>query len=74
MMKNVADLSLEELEQLAGEAWSNAANEALAKGLPITGSQGGRRFCYHPGGRIEDLGPVETPEPASDGLGSRSVA
>ena len=74
MMKNVADLSLEELEQLAGEAWSNAANEALAKGLPITGSQGGRRFCYHPGGRIEDLGPVETPELTDNVLASKSVA
>jgi hypothetical protein len=74
MMKNVADLTVEELDQLAGEAWSNAANDALAKGLPITGSQGGRRFRYHPGGRIEDLGPVETPELTANVLASKSVA
>jgi len=73
-MKYVADLSVEELEHLAGEAWSNAAKEALAKGLPITGSEGGHRFLYHPDGRIEDLGPVETPGLASDRLGSKSVA
>jgi hypothetical protein len=73
-MKHVADLTVEELEQLAGEAWSNAAREALAKGLPITGSQGGRRVRHHPDGRIEDLGPVETPMFLHDGLASKSVA
>src|SRR5208282_3553471 len=58
MTKRVTDLTAEELELLAGEAWSNAAREALAKGLSVTGSRDGRRYRYHPDGRIDDLGPV----------------
>jgi hypothetical protein len=58
MSKRVVDLSPEELERLAGEAWSAAAQEARAKGLAVTGSRNGRRFRYHPDGRVEDLGPV----------------
>ncbi len=54
----MTDLSTEELELLAGEAWSSAAREALAKGLSVTGSRDGRRYRYHPDGRIDDLGPV----------------
>jgi hypothetical protein len=61
MSKRVIDLTAEELDRLAGEAWSAAAQEARAKGLPVTGSRDGRRFRYHPDGRIEDLGPVASP-------------
>jgi hypothetical protein len=65
MGKRVVDLTAEELEKLAAEAWSTAAREALAQGLSVTGSRDGRRYRYHPDGRIEDLGPV-APLPAED--------
>jgi hypothetical protein len=58
MGKRVIDLTDEELERFAAEAWSNAAQDALAKGLPVTGSHDGRLYRHHPDGRIEDLGPV----------------
>ncbi|MGD0026862.1 MAG: hypothetical protein ABSC37_19955 [Xanthobacteraceae bacterium] len=84
MTKRVTDLTARELELLAGEAWSNAAREALAKGLSVTGSRDGRRYRFHPDGRIDDLGPValealdttETAEPIKLGLGKprKSVA
>jgi hypothetical protein len=60
MSKRVTELSAEELEGLAQEAWSSAAREALAKGLAVTGSRNGRRYRYHPDGRIDDLGAVAT--------------
>jgi hypothetical protein len=60
MSKRVVDLSAQELDKLAGEAWSAAAREALGKGLPVTGSRDGRRYRYHPDGRVEDLGPIAT--------------
>jgi hypothetical protein len=62
MKKRVVDLTPDELDKLSGEAWSAAAQEALSKGLPVTGSRGGRRFRYYPNGHIEDLGPI-TPFP-----------
>ena len=61
MAKRVVDLTAEELDA-AGEAWAAAAREALARGLPVTGSRDGRRLRYHPDGRVEDLGPVEQPD------------
>jgi hypothetical protein len=62
MPKRVVDLSIEELDKLAGDAWSIAAKQALALGHSITGAKEGRRFRCHPDGKIEDLGPV-TPLP-----------
>jgi hypothetical protein len=58
MKKSVIDLSPEELDKFASDAWKTAANEALASGHSITGSRDGRRFRYHPDGRVEDLGPI----------------
>jgi hypothetical protein len=58
MAKRVVDLTAEELEKAAGEAWAAAARDALARGLSVTGSRDGRRLRYDPEGRIEDLGPV----------------
>jgi hypothetical protein len=58
MRKRVVDLTAEELDKAAGDAWTAAARDALAQGLPVTGSRNGRRFRYHPDGRVEDLGPV----------------
>jgi hypothetical protein len=66
MGKRVTDLSVEELDRLAAEAWSDAANEALAKGLSVTGSRDGRRYRYHPTGRIDDLGPLAVKSAAAD--------
>jgi hypothetical protein len=57
-MANVADITTSELIELANEAWSTAAGNALAAGHSVTGSRDGRRIRYHPDGRIEDLGPV----------------
>jgi hypothetical protein len=58
MGKRVVDLTAEELEKAAAEARGAAAQEALAKGLPVTGSRDGRRYRYHPDGRMDDLGSV----------------
>jgi hypothetical protein len=58
MKRRVIDLTADELEKLAGEAWSAAAQEALDNGLPATGSRDGRRIREYPDGRVEDLGPV----------------
>jgi phasin len=58
MNKPVTDLTPEELELLASEAWSVATREAMAKGLAVTGSRDGRRYRYHPDGHVDDLGPV----------------
>lgn len=60
MTKRVIDLSAEDLDRLAREAWDAAAQEALAKGLPVTGSRLGRRARYRPDGQADDLGPVAT--------------
>jgi hypothetical protein len=73
MGKRVVDLTAEELEKAAAEAWGAAAQEALAKGLPVTGSRDGRRYRYHPDGRMEDLGPVASlPGEAADNKKKRS--
>jgi hypothetical protein len=58
MKKSVIDLSPEELDKFASDAWKSAASDALASGRSITGSRDGRRFRYHPDGRVEDLGPT----------------
>jgi len=58
MKKRVIDLTADELERIAAEAWDAAAREALDKGFPVTGSRNGRRIREYPDGRIEDLGPV----------------
>ena len=60
MAKRVVDLTAEELDTVARKAWAAAARDALARGLPVTGSRDGRRLRYHPDGRVEDLGPVES--------------
>jgi hypothetical protein len=75
MGKRVIDLSAEELDNAAGEAWAAAAREALARGLPVTGSRDGRRVRFHPDGRIDDLGPIASEPAANAGRKSRkSVA
>jgi len=58
MKKRVVDLSPHELSDAASDAWRAAADAAFAQGISVTGSRDGRRFRYHPDGRVEDLGPV----------------
>ena len=58
MVRRVIDLTDAELDAIANEAWSKAARDTLAKGLPVTGSRDGRRYRQYPDGRCEDLGPV----------------
>jgi hypothetical protein len=77
-MKKVTDLSATELDALARDAWSSAAQRAFALGHPVTGSRDGRRIRYFPDGHIEDLGPVaDVPEDdhaATQDKSGRSVA
>jgi len=58
MKKRVVDLSAGELDAAAREAWHAATKEAFAQGHSVTASRDGRRFRYHPDGRVEDMGPV----------------
>ena len=58
MSKRVVDLTAEELDKLAGEAWNTAARDALAQGRSVTGSRGGMRVRYHADGTITELGPI----------------
>lgn len=75
MAKRVIDLTADELDRLAQDAWSNAARDALAKGLAVTGSRDGRRYRYHPDGRVEDLGAVDCKSAETDVVKNRkSVA
>jgi len=74
MAKRVVDLTAEELDTAAGEAWAAAAREALARGLPVTGSRDGRRLRYHPDGRVEDLGPLKSEPATNAGRKSRKSA
>jgi signal transduction histidine kinase len=56
--RRVTELTADELNSLAQEAWRAAAIEAFAKGLPITGSNDALRLRYHPDGQFEVLGAV----------------
>ncbi len=58
MSKKVVDLTAEELDKLAGEAWITAARDALAQGHSVTGSSGDRRVRYHPDGTVSELGSI----------------
>jgi hypothetical protein len=73
MAKRVIDLTAEELDKAAADAWNAAAREALAKGLPVTGSHRGRRYRYHPDGRVEDLGPVAPLDEQTKGKSRQSA-
>jgi hypothetical protein len=69
MKKRVVDLTAAELEQFAEQAWTTAAQDALAQGFSTVGSKDGRLLRYSPDGRIEYLnsganGPAEGVAPA----------
>jgi hypothetical protein len=59
MAKRVIDLTSSELNELATEAWADAALRARKEGRAVIGSRDGRLFRYHPNGTAEDLGPVK---------------
>jgi hypothetical protein len=61
MKRSIVDVTPDEMDKLAREAWANAAHQALERGLPISGSRNGRRFRHDPDGHLEDLGPVGGP-------------
>lgn len=55
MKKRVVDLTAEELDRLAGEAWTAAAEDALARGAPVVGREGDQIVKTYPDGRVEVL-------------------
>ena len=55
MAKRGIDLTVEELDRLAAEAWCNAATDALKRGAPVTGREGDHIVKTYPNGRKEIL-------------------
>jgi hypothetical protein len=51
-----SDLTAEELDRLAGDAWFEASNTALRAGAPVVGRQGSKIVKTYPDGRQEILG------------------
>ncbi len=56
MAKRVVDLTADELEKLASEAWFNASEAALKSGAAVVGREGSKIVKTYPDGRIEVLG------------------
>jgi len=56
MSKRVIDLTADELEKLAGEAWFAASEAALKSGAAVVGRQGSKIVKTYPDGRVEILG------------------
>ena len=55
MGKRVTELTAEELDHLAGEAWFEASNAALRAGAPVVGREGSKIVKTYPDGRKEIL-------------------
>ena len=55
MKRSLADLSYDELGQIAAEAWSEAARDALAEGHAVSGRVNGRLARVRPDGQVEIL-------------------
>jgi hypothetical protein len=55
MAKRLTDLTAEELDRLAGEAWFEASQSALEAGVPVVGSERGKIIKRYPDGRTEIL-------------------
>jgi hypothetical protein len=67
MGKRVIDLTVDELDRLAAEAWFEASQSALNAGVPVVGRDGEKLVKRYPDGRIEILGeatPLEDPRQA----------
>ena len=56
MTRRVVDLTAEELEKLASEAWFKASEAALKSGAAVAGREGSKIVKTHPDGRVEILG------------------
>jgi hypothetical protein len=56
MSKKVTDLTADELDRLAAEAWMEASKSALKAGAPVVGRDGGKIVKKYPDGRTEILG------------------
>jgi hypothetical protein len=56
MGKRVVDLTAEELDRLAAEAWFEASSAALRAGVPVVGREGSKIVRTYPDGRQEVLG------------------
>lgn len=56
MKKSVIDLTADELEKLAGEAWFKASQAALKSGAAVAGREGSKIVKTYPDGRVEILG------------------
>jgi len=54
--KKVTELSAEELDRLAADAWFEASQSALKAGVPIVGRDRGKIAKKYPDGRTEFLG------------------
>ena len=67
MKKRVVDLTADELDVLASEAWQQAAAEALRRKAPVFGREGGHLVRTWPDGRKEVVAEAELP---TDPLGS----
>jgi hypothetical protein len=55
MAKRVTDLTADELEKLAAEAWFEASEATLKSGVPVTGREGSKIVKTYPDGRAEVL-------------------
>ena len=58
MKKRVIDLTAEELDRLAGEAWFEASRAALRAGAPVVGRRGDEIVKTYPDGRKVSEGPA----------------
>ena len=56
MKKRVADVTPEELDRLAAEAWFEAGQSALKSGVPVVGRDRAKIVKRYPDGRTEILG------------------
>jgi hypothetical protein len=56
MSKKVTDLTADELDRLAAEAWFEASKSALKAGVPVVGRERGKIVKRYPDGRTEVLG------------------
>jgi hypothetical protein len=81
MTKKVADLTCDELDQLAAQAWFEASQSALAAGVPVVGRdpESGKLVKRYPDGRTENFEDTayqpETPESrARDALALANLA
>jgi uncharacterized protein GlcG (DUF336 family) len=64
MTKKVADLTVDELDRLAAEAWFEASQSALRAGVPVVGREGEKLVKRRADGRPEILGDAKPLEDA----------